>query len=60
VAKLHSHTPKPILHRNLKATNMLMLTGGTPNLADFGQASGTSSALAAGMSMSKTHQGRGD
>jgi serine/threonine protein kinase len=59
LAKLHSHTPKPILHGDLKATNVLVMADGTPKLADFGQASGASSALAARMSMSKTHRGGG-
>jgi hypothetical protein len=59
LAKLHSHTPNPILHGDLKATNVLVMADGTPKLADFGQASGVSSSLAAGMSMSKTHRGGG-
>jgi tRNA A-37 threonylcarbamoyl transferase component Bud32 len=59
LAKLHSHTPKPILHGDLKATNVLVTTNGMPKLADFGMASGASSGLAASMSMSKTHRGGG-
>jgi tRNA A-37 threonylcarbamoyl transferase component Bud32 len=59
LANLHSHTPKPILHGDLKATNVLVMADGTPKLADFGLASGASSSLATGMSMSATHRGGG-
>jgi hypothetical protein len=58
LVKLHSHTPTPILHGDLKATNVLVAQDGTPKLADFGLASGASSSLA-GMNMSKTHRGGG-
>jgi serine/threonine protein kinase len=59
LAKLHSHTPKPILHGDLKATNVLVMANGVPKLADFGQASGASSGAMASVSMSKTHRGGG-
>jgi serine/threonine protein kinase len=59
LAKLHSHTPTPILHGDLKGTNVLVMTDGTPKLADFGQASGASSGISMSMSVSKAHRGGG-
>ena len=57
LAMLHAHKPRPILHGDLKATNVLVAADGTPKLADFGRASGSSAALTASMSMSRTHRG---
>jgi serine/threonine protein kinase len=59
LAKLHSHKPTPILHGDLKGTNVLVMADGTPKLADFGQMSGASSGISMSMSMSKTHRGGG-
>jgi serine/threonine protein kinase len=59
MAKLHSHQPKPILHGDVKASNVLVMEDGTPKLADFGLASGARSSLAGNMSMSTSHRGGG-
>jgi serine/threonine protein kinase len=56
LAKLHLYTPMPILHGDLKATNVLVTADGTPKLADFGMASGANAETSA-VSMSKTHRG---
>jgi serine/threonine protein kinase len=60
LAKLHSHLPNPILHGDLKATNVLIMADGTPKLADFGQASGAGFRTTTNISISvSTHRGGG-
>jgi hypothetical protein len=54
LASLHAHAPTPILHGDLKATNVLVMLDGTPKLADFGLSSGASSGLT-----TVTHRGGG-
>jgi serine/threonine protein kinase len=60
LAKLHSHLPNPILHGDLKATNVLIMADGTPKLADFGKASGAGFRTTTNISISiSTHRGGG-
>jgi serine/threonine protein kinase len=60
LAKLHSHSPSPILHGDLKPTNVLVMADGTPKLADFGLASGAGFRTMASITVSvKTHRGGG-
>jgi serine/threonine protein kinase len=43
MAKLHRHTPRPIVHHDLKPENILITQDYTAKVADFGTATGTTS-----------------
>jgi serine/threonine protein kinase len=45
---LHANTPLPIVHRDLKTSNVLVMADGTCKISDFGMAAGTGMTTATG------------